>query len=287
MPPIFFAIISYLAWGIADLFGTITSRRIGSYSTTVWYLVLGFPIFILIAPFFIHNLQFLTPTMLIFNIFLGIVGAGGFVCFYEGLRIEHPSLVATIAASYGAIAAIFSIFFFQESLNLNQVIDIITIFLGVVIVSLDFKELIKIKISSSNGIALALGAMLLWAIYWAFIKIPIRQVGWFWPNVISSFSFLVILLFMKFRNIKLIHPNYNGAALPLLTMTLLQEIGALSLNYAISIGQTAIVAPIAGSAVTLFVVLAFLFFKDPITRQQILGIITTLVGIILLSVFSV
>ena len=38
--------------------------------------------------------------------------------------------------------------------------------------------------------------------------------------------------------------------------------------------------------ITLFIVLAFLFFKDPIKKQQILGIIVTLFGIVLLSLFS-
>jgi len=73
----------------------------------------------------------------------------------------------------------------------------------------------------------------------------------------------------------------------LLPASLLISIGGFSYDIAISQGLVAVVAPIASSSVTLFVVLAFIFLKDPITRQQIIGIITTLIGIVLLSIFSV
>lgn len=92
---------------------------------------------------------------------------------------------------------------------------------------------------------------------------------------------------MKIKRINLEHPNKERALVPLLMNALLLGMGSWSFNFAIDQGLTSIVAPIAGSYATLFVILAFLFFKDPITRQQILGIVTTLSGIVLLSIFSV
>ncbi len=51
--------------------------------------------------------------------------------------------------------------------------------------------------------------------------------------------------------------------------------------------ECTVVAPISGANPILFVILVAFFLKDPITRQQIAGIITTLIGIVLLSIFSV
>ena len=92
---------------------------------------------------------------------------------------------------------------------------------------------------------------------------------------------------MKVKGIKLEKPTFKGALTTLILSTIFVRIAELSFNFAISKGLTTIVAPIAGANPTLFVILAFLFFKDPISRQQILGIITTLIGIVLLSVFSI
>ena len=75
--------------------------------------------------------------------------------------------------------------------------------------------------------------------------------------------------------------------MPLIINSAMVGSGSLSFNYAISKGLVAIVAPIAGSYPTLFALLAFLVFKDSITRQQIFGIGVTLMGIVLLSFFSV
>ena len=63
--------------------------------------------------------------------------------------------------------------------------------------------------------------------------------------------------------------------------------GTITFNYAISNGANiAIIAPIASAYPTLYVLLAFLIFKDKITKQQILGIIITLAGIVSLAALS-
>jgi len=91
---------------------------------------------------------------------------------------------------------------------------------------------------------------------------------------------------MRIRKIGLKKPTYERALLPLIMAAVILGIGDFSFNFAISKGLTAIVAPIAGSYPTLFVVLSFLIFKDPIRKQQIFGIILTVIGIVLLSFLS-
>lgn len=82
-------------------------------------------------------------------------------------------------------------------------------------------------------------------------------------------------------------PNYRNAFWPIIISTLLLRFGDFAYNIGISRGLTAIVVPIAGAYPTLFAVLGFLVFKDPIKRQQILGIVITLIGIVTLSMLSI
>lgn len=122
----------------------------------------------------------------------------------------------------------------------------------------------------------------------AIIFALISYIGWFWVAVISSTTGLLITSsIIHLRGYKINNPIKNKIILPLLGVVLFVKLAEGSFYFAISHAQAAIIAPIAGSYPTLFAVLAFLFFKDPITRQQIVGIITTLIGIVLLSVFSV
>ncbi len=170
MPAIFFALISYLGWGIGDIFGTIATRRIGAYATSFWGYSFAFPIESLYIPFAIQDLTKLTPGILILNLFLGLLLLGAFVIFNEALRVGNASLVGAISASFGALVVLFSILFLGESINSKQIISILIIFLGVVFCSLNFKEL-KHKFALDKGVLLAIIAMLCWGIYFTFIKI--------------------------------------------------------------------------------------------------------------------
>ena len=62
--------------------------------------------------------------------------------------------------------------------------------------------------------------------------------------------------------------------------------GDFSFNHAIGLGYTTVVAPIAGAYPSLLTLLGFLFFKDPVSRQQWCGILLALTGILSLGYFS-
>jgi uncharacterized membrane protein len=129
--------------------------------------------------------------------------------------------------------------------------------------------------------------MLSWGIWIALLKIPVSKIGWFWPNYITFLLFPLVFLYIKFRKFPIERPTINHAFIPLIVSIALVRVAEFSYNFGISKGLVTIVAPIAGANPTLFVVLAFLFFKDKITKQQIAGIVITLAGIVLLSFFSI
>jgi drug/metabolite transporter (DMT)-like permease len=148
---------------------------------------------------------------------------------------------------------------------------------------LDFREISGGKKIISKGIVFALIASVSWGIYFAFVKLLVVEVGWFWPNYIVFLFFPLMFLFMKMRKIELKLPTVNNVFWPLIISVVLVRIAEYSYNFAITKGQVTVVASIAGANPTLFVVLAFLFLKDPIRKQQILGIVITLAGIVFLS----
>lgn len=287
MPAIFFALISYFGWGVGDFLVAVTARRLDSYSATLWSWVLSVLLMSLYAPFVTHELSRLTITLLLFNLLLGLILLAGIILFREALRKGNASLVNTITASFTAVATVLSIIFFNEQLTALQSVSIILIFSGLVLALLSFQEIRRGKLLMRRSTFFALIAMFAWGIFAAFIKIPVREIGWFWPNYFCFMLLPLLFVFMKIRRLRIHSPTANSVLIPLVVSTVLVRIAELSYNVAINKGLTSTVAPIAGSYPTLFVVLAFIFFKDPITKQQIAGIITTLVGIVLLSFLSV
>ena len=287
MPAIFFALISYIGWGIGILLEAVVARKLGFYSLIFWTYVLSFVLMSFYAPFATGDLKNLTIGIFFLILILSFQALflGAFF-YYEALRIGNRVLVGTIVSSSPFVSMILSVIFLGERLNNQQFIAIIIIFLGLLLSVINFKQ-IKSKDLFSKASLLALITMLSWGIYLAFIKIPVNQIGWFWPFYLYYFLFPIAFIFLKLKKLPLEMPTKNNALAFIIGSVILARVAELSYSFAISKGQVAVVAPIAGANPTLFVILAFLFFKDPITKQQILGIITTLIGIVLLSIFSV
>lgn len=71
--------------------------------------------------------------------------------------------------------------------------------------------------------------------------------------------------------------------LTILAFCIFVTAGMFAYNLGILSGHTSIVAPIAGSYPVLFVLLTRLVFKEKLTKQQTVGIISSLLGIIMIS----
>jgi len=287
MEAIIFALIAFFGWGVGIFFEAIAARKLNSYSFAFWAFLLTVVVLSFYTPFVVDDLNGLTIHIFLLTVTLAIMALFlGSISYYEALKIANRALVGTIASSFPLVTVILSILFLKEKISTEQGVAIVIIFLGLFLAM--FKgDMFSKKALHSRGVFFAILTMIAWGVYFAFIKIPIEHIGWFWPNYFSFLIFPLIYFYMKIKKIRLEKPTHNGAIVTLILSTIFVRIAELSFNFGISKGLVTIVAPISGANPTLFVILAFLFFKDPITKQQIVGIITTLIGIVLLSIFSV
>lgn len=266
----------------------MVARRLASYSLLLWSFILSSIALAFYVPFVSYELSGLTWGLLIFILVNGIMGLyfGTFV-YYEALKKGNRALVGTISSSFPAIAILVSVIFLGERITIPQIAAIVIIFIGLILSGLDFSEIKKKNILADKSVILALVTMVCWGTWIALLKIPISRLGWFWPNYLTFLLFPLLFIFLKIKKIKIEIPSTKMVFVPLVLSTALVRIAEFSYNLGISRGLVTIVAPIAGANPTLFVILAFIFLKDKITKQQIGGIIITLVGIVLLSFLSV
>lgn len=289
MLAITFALLSYFGWGTSDIFGTIATRKIGAFAATFWSTLLGFILLSFYAPFVLHDITRLSLPVFGITIILGIIWCVALFSFNKAVKMANPLLVGAIALSWGTVSVLSSTIFFHERINLLQTIAVIIIFVGIILSSVDIATLLKNKrILLQKGVIFALIAMFGWGIYGAFLKIPVQHIGWFWPLYITyGITPILVFCYMRFARIKLHVPTYKHALPAILATSLLSRTAELSYYIAAGMGFIAIIAPIAGSYSTLFVVLAFVFFRESITKQQIGGVILTVVGIVWLSFASI
>lgn len=283
MTAFIFAFIAFIGYGVGDIFGTIATRKLGGFSTTFWSLIIGIFLFSLYIPFALNEARFLTISLFFQTLIISIFYVIALVAFYQALEISSSSLVGAIAASFAAVVVVFSLIFLGEKISSTQALCIIIIFLGVTLSSIELRELKKGDVILSKGIILALIAMLSWGIYFTFIKIPVSKIGWFWPTYITYLTSPILFIYMRIHKIKLKVSMLRVSLKPVIFSIILTGIAEFSYNIAISNGKAALVAPVAGSYPVLFTILSFLIFKDPVTKQQVTGIVVTLLGVVLLA----
>lgn len=286
MEQILFAFLALLGWGSGDIPGGIVARKIGGYSAVFWLYIFSILSASIYAPFAIGELRNLTLNTALILVCLSVGALIPMVALYKGIQVGNASLVGTIGAAFTSITVILSIVFLDERVSSSQIFSIIVIFLGVLLLSINFGALKGKNILLDRGFPYALISMVLWGVYFTFIKIPVREIGWFWPSYLALFSFPLIYIFMRINKSQLKFPGSSKILFLSILNAILLNLGAFAYNFAISKGETAVVAPIAGSYPLLFVALASFIFKDKITRQKAFGIIISLVGIISLSLFS-
>jgi drug/metabolite transporter (DMT)-like permease len=286
MEAILFALVAHIGWGTSDIFGAMASRKIGGYSTTFWSYLVRIPFLALFLPFDMENVRSLTWSAFLISGVLSMVLLTGTAFFFEAFRGGNPSLVGTIGSAFTVPTVILSVLFFGERLDLYQTLAIAVIVVGLVMTSLDFKEVRQKGVVLDRSTALALLAMLTWGIYFAFIRIPVEEIGWFLPSYISFFFAPFVLVLMRLQKVPLESPTAKGVLPSFIGLVLLGTAANFGYNLGISSGYTSIVAPIAGSYPVLFVFLSALIFKEPVNRQQLWGMIVSLVGIVVLSLLS-
>src|SRR5215203_5397350 len=179
MEAILFGFVAHIGWATSDIFSAVVSRKIGGYSTTFWSNLIRIPLLALFILFDLENLRALTFNTFLLCGALAIISLIGGVCFFSAFQGGNASLVGTIASAFVVPTVILSVIFFGERLNAAQVVAIVVIVIGLVITSLDFESLRQGRRILDRSVALALCAMLIWGVYYAFIRIPVEEIGWF------------------------------------------------------------------------------------------------------------
>jgi drug/metabolite transporter (DMT)-like permease len=283
MQDIIFALVSCFGWAAGNAFGVVAARKFGAYPSALWGIMVRAILSSFYLPFALTDLSNFTTQTFVVSIVLGVVWVLGVLASYKSLSSGNASVAGTIFSSFPFLTVILSIGFLAEKIDTATILAILTIFVGLLLCSISQK---RGKLLINDGVIYGTIAMLCFGVYFTFIKIVVQKVGWFWPGYITVLLFPVILYVTKLRHVSVKKPTLSGASWSIVANSALLLVGDFSYNFAVSKGLTSVVAPIAGASPALFVILTFIFFKGILQKQQIVGILATVIGIVLLAIFS-
>ncbi len=276
-----FGLISYFGWGIGDIFGAITARKIGGYQTTFWIMTGAALLFTPLAFLYWHMLISAPLIVIAAAILVGFLYQSGNFAVSLALVESDVSIVLTIMGSFGALIVLFSTLFFHEPLNLSKFIIIAGIFLGVFLCT--YKPGAHVDRNHMRGVWLALYSAFSFGLFFTVVKLFTPTLSWFWPVYLSFFWLPLFYLWFRRMHIRISTNALSKARIPILASLLLLRGGDFFFNVGLQHGLAAIVAPIGSASPTLSVLLAFLIFHEKLTKRQLIGIIVALTGIVALG----
>ena len=133
-------------WGIAIFLAALASRKIGNILTLFWMQLFGF---LVGTTYFLFNYNSLSLSSIVHFVpvlcFIAVFQVMAYLAFYKGLDKGQVSLVSPLGASWSLITVILSVIFYREALKTNQLFAIFLITIGIVIIAVNLKDLIKNK----------------------------------------------------------------------------------------------------------------------------------------------
>ena len=268
------AILSALLAGGADFVGGVTSRRVAAVRVAALAQLAGMAIAVpaaLLVP-----AEHVRISDLLYGAASGVVVGVGLALFYTAMARGLISLVVPVAAATGAVVPVVYAFARGERPGPLALAGIVLAVAAIALVSAA-----PGGIHRQGGIGLALGAGLLFGMFFVLFSLPGDEAG-LWPvpayRAASSVA-LVALALATTRGIRV----PGNERLPVVAIGLLEVTAATALLLALRSGPVAVAAVLASLYPVTTTFLASALLRERLGTLQRVGVALALLAVLLVS----
>ena len=272
-------LLSAFLWGI----GHVLTKKGYDHVTPLFNNIFASIVTLAITvPFAISNGGNLKPVFDILPITLLI--ALLLLSFYYILELGQVSLTGTILATFPIYTVVLSILFLKEEPTQFQFIAMTLVLLGTIAIAFGEGISDRRKIQFGTWLWIAVAGSIMVGAADFFAKVAINQSDTYSYILIYGLTFPFISFLSYFFDKKgRKMPNLRSKKfLPTAIGVTMMEVGLLSFYVALSDGLVSVVTPISSLYVAIMTILAWFFLKEKLNRYQIVGIVLSLIGIMIL-----
>jgi drug/metabolite transporter (DMT)-like permease len=278
---ILFGLLSALSWGAGDFTGGIASRKTGAYRTVFYGEVIG--IFVLFFVIMAFGETIPNRRVWFFAILAGVLGTMGLILLYHSMTLGLMSIAAPVSALLAAVLPVI-VGIFREGLPK-----------WITIIGFGFALFAVWMISQSEGgmknlashladLKLPLLAGIGFGSYFVFMHEATNTGATVWPMVASRFGGLVAVTIYMFVT-RSAWKVENISAWPIIALNGILDIsGNIFFILASQIGRLDVAAVLSSLFPGSTVLLAWIFLKERLTRNQWIGILSALTAIVLMTI---
>lgn len=293
-----FTLITFLCWGIADLFYKLGNKEEYSHIKTgiIVGLVMGIHaiIYLIVKDVDINIIDLLKYLPVsFFYISSMVIG-------YKGLRYLELSISSPIQNTSGVITSILLVIFFKETLDIPTIISFILIFIGIFILSLiEVKENKKKREEYRKNNTKK--KVIVLTILFPLVYCLLDGAGTFLDGiyldkkelinedtalVAYEFTFLIYGI-ISYIYLKIKHVSLNlFKEKSKISAAIFETLGQFFYVFAMS-GNATISATVVGSYCILSLLLSRIFLKEKLTFVEYVAIFLVIIGIVILSFLDI
>jgi len=268
-------------WGLYDFLGGVFAKQIGPFKSLFWSQLAGFMSMLLLAIVLATSINVPARLIVLFPI-AAILYSAGYLFFFKGLEIGNVSIVAASMNLWAVFTMLFAFFLMGQRLSTIQSLGVLMIISGATLASLKWSDIGGHALQLSSGVKETVLGALFFGIFWNVSQVISEGVGWLQATLFVKLGIVLALLAFSF----LVKREIGSTMIPARTRYALVlmgivEVGAVAtVNYGLTIGDAILITPIASALSIVTITLAIIFLKDKVTRLQVLGMVTAVLGIV-------
>lgn len=279
---IVFGLLSMVGFSLANVTSQPLSQRLGS---SQMLFLRGISISILLGLIAVPkllqqtNLKYVSLTLL-----LGALGYLPVLAFTLGVRASRVAIVVPIAGCSSLITVLVSCLFIGTTVHTLQWLAIALIVAGNIITSLNFKSLRESNlVTLASGVPYALAAAFGWGLFYFALIYPSKTIG---PWATAFLTELGVTLAAGLHCIvgrttidskQIYQPTVLLSAVSL-------AVGTAAYTFGVAHYNVSIVAALSTSMALLSAVLAIFFYKEKVTRSELIAAVAMVGGVVLLTI---
>ena len=270
-----------LGWGIYDFLGGVFSKQIGSFKSLFWSQLAGLVSIVLLS--FAFKTDFDIPVLaLALSPLASIVYSAGYLFFFKGFEKGNVSIIAATMNLWAVFTMIFAFLFMGQRLTTIQTTGVFMILSGATLAAIDWNSIKNQGFQLSLGVREATLGAFFFGVFWNISEIVSEEIGWLLSTILTKLGITIFLLvFSIFAKQEIGLTNIPTKIKYAVLLMGIIEVSAVALvNYGLTIGDAILITPIASALSIVTIALAVIFLKDKLSKLQLSGVVTAILGII-------
>ncbi len=271
-------------WGLGTLAAKPGSDRLGPRIMGIGTVIVEGAAFGLVGLLLARGPLPADPRLPIAAVAAGVLGAVGYLFFFEGMSVGTVGIVGTISAACPMLTVVLSVAFLGEVLHVLQVLGIALIMFCILVLAYDPKHR---SASRRAAILLSLAGFFVWGLWGFLVKSSVAGLGEGNLDLLLAAGYLGTVVGYSFlrRGAKPMPdpPSRRVWAVGLFVF-LAGGSSAVALTVAYDLGPAALVAPISGTYPIIATLAAAAILKERLDWRIVAALVAFGLGIVLMSV---